>query len=380
VTDKRPAEVFAPGEFIREELEARGWTQADLAKIMGRPTQTINAIIIGMKSVTAQTATELGKALGTSAQLWLNLQSSYDLSRQGDASDEIAQRAKLYEIAPLKAMEARGWIHKTHTFADLKAEVSRFYQTENLEAVPLLKIAARSNAESTTESHAAQVCWGYRAQQLARCLKAAVFSKDKITAKLGDLRKLAAYPEEIRYVPRVLADMGIRFVIVQHLPKSKIDGASLMVGQSPVIAMSLRYDRIDNFWHTLMHELSHVLHDEPIIDVDIDGKDNDASESRADSDAANMLIPSETLDSFIVRVGPLYSKERINQFANRIHIHPGIIVGQLQHRGKLKFWNKRDMVDVHIRHIVTQEALTDGWGRSISLGQGESPNGNENQN
>jgi HTH-type transcriptional regulator/antitoxin HigA len=380
VTDKRPVEVFPPGEFIREELEARGWTQADLAAIMGRPVQAINGIVTGSRSVTPQTAQELGAALGTSAQLWLNLQASFDLHCQGSVSEEIAERARLFQIAPVKAMETRGWIRKTKTLKDLSSQLSRFYETAELDKIPTLKIAARSSAQATQEAVAAQVCWGYRARQIAKNLPTAPFSKEKVIAGLSQLRKLAAYPEEARKVPRVLASMGIRFVVVEHLPKSKIDGASLLVGGNPVIALSLRYDRIDNFWFTLMHELSHVIHGEPVIDVDIEGREEcdpetAFNEARANVDAAEMLISRDKLDSFILRVGPLYSKDRINQFANTIHIHPGIIVGQLQHRGKIKFWATREML-APIRHIVIQEALTDGWGRTIPAMTGDSSDDN----
>ena len=70
---RKPAQVFHPGEFIREELEARGWSQTDLAEIMGRPVPTINMIVNGNKRVTPETARELGEAFGTSAEMWMNL-------------------------------------------------------------------------------------------------------------------------------------------------------------------------------------------------------------------------------------------------------------------------------------------------------------------
>jgi HTH-type transcriptional regulator/antitoxin HigA len=79
----RPAEVFSPGEFIREELEARGWTQGDLAEIMGRPIQVVNGIVIGKKIITPRTANELAAALGTSAEMWTNLQTAYSQGVRG---------------------------------------------------------------------------------------------------------------------------------------------------------------------------------------------------------------------------------------------------------------------------------------------------------
>src|SRR5262249_59975483 len=89
-------------------------------------------------------------------------------------------------------------------------------------------------------------------------------------------------------------------------------------------------------------------------------------EQRANAEAANTLIPTSEMDSFIKRVGPLYSKERINQLANRLKIHPGIIVGQLQHRHEIGPAANREML-VKIRHFVTPVAVTDGWGNTIDL-------------
>ena len=89
---RRPAEVFPPGDFIAEELEARGWTQGDLARI-GRPLQAVNAIIRGKKAITPETAVGLGAAFGTSAEIWLNMENSDRLQRAGPADPDIAERA-----------------------------------------------------------------------------------------------------------------------------------------------------------------------------------------------------------------------------------------------------------------------------------------------
>jgi HTH-type transcriptional regulator/antitoxin HigA len=92
---KQPvAEVFAPGEFLREELAARGWTQGDLAGILGRPTQAINAIVKGRKVITPETAVGLGAAFGTSPEYWLNLETAFQLAKVGPADPVIEERAR----------------------------------------------------------------------------------------------------------------------------------------------------------------------------------------------------------------------------------------------------------------------------------------------
>jgi HTH-type transcriptional regulator / antitoxin HigA len=88
-----PAEVFPPGEFLREELQARGWTQSDLARVIGRPLQTVNQIINGNKRITVETAKELGLALGTGPEVWLNLENTYRLHTTPEPDKEIVKRA-----------------------------------------------------------------------------------------------------------------------------------------------------------------------------------------------------------------------------------------------------------------------------------------------
>jgi HTH-type transcriptional regulator/antitoxin HigA len=101
------AEVFPPGELLREELEARGWTQADLAEILGRPPRLVSEIIRGKRSITPETAKGLAEALGTSPQLWMNLESAYQLSKVRQEDNSVAKRARLFEKAPIKDMVRR---------------------------------------------------------------------------------------------------------------------------------------------------------------------------------------------------------------------------------------------------------------------------------
>lgn len=72
--------AYLPGDLIREELEARGWTQKKLAQIMGTDAGLVSQIVNGKRAITAKTANELALAFGTSADLWMNLQVTYHLA------------------------------------------------------------------------------------------------------------------------------------------------------------------------------------------------------------------------------------------------------------------------------------------------------------
>jgi HTH-type transcriptional regulator / antitoxin HigA len=113
MTNRTPAEVLPPGKFIRDELKARGWTQGDLAQVMGRPETAINLIINDKRGITPDTATEFAAAFGTSPEFWLNLENAYKLSKVSVPFSEIRNRASLLESAMIKDMEKRGWVKKT---------------------------------------------------------------------------------------------------------------------------------------------------------------------------------------------------------------------------------------------------------------------------
>lgn len=371
---RTPAEVFPPGEFILDELEERGWTQTNLAEITGRPDSAISSIIAGKKALTEEIAVELGSAFGTSPEFWLNLENAYRLSKVDVETAAIEHRAKMFEAAPVRDMQKRGWIALVESAEETEKELIRFFEVPSLNQLSNLRVAARASVQNGSALTPEQLAWCVRALQLARSVPAKKYTIKSFEDGVLQLRLLTDFPENVRKVPHVLSEMGIRFVLVEHLPKSKIDGAALWLGNEddwskPVVALSLRYDRIDSFWHTLFHELSHIKNkDSYVVDVDMVGANRCLSdealsdiEARANQEAAEMLIPKERMESFISRTHPFYYTEKIIQFANLMKIHPGIIAGQLQHRKKIDWAVHRKML-VKVRDNLISGAITDGWG------------------
>lgn len=137
-----------PGEYIRDELVARQWTQQDLAQVLGRPIQAVNEIINGKKTITPETAIGLGSAFGTSPEMWLNLQNQW-LLHATDAANALAEntksRAQLREILPINDMIKRGWIPDTGDAAELEESACEFMGVSRIhEELPFLAAARRS--------------------------------------------------------------------------------------------------------------------------------------------------------------------------------------------------------------------------------------------
>lgn len=361
----------SPGDYIREQLAAKGWGQDDLARVLGRPPSRVNEMIQGKVPVSLEMAVGLAAALGGTPEEWLSRDSGYRLSITAAETNDVRRKAALYELAPVRDMEKRGWIQKTATADELEAELRRFFGTDNLSVPPRIPATPRRTGgreEENQELTPAQRAWCFRAREMAAEQVLPPYDPSKFEECVAALRPLAAFAPETRKVAAVLGKYGVRFVIVEPLPGAKIDGAAFWIDGNPAIALSVRHDRIDAFWFTLCHELSHIRHRDPLsIDTAIVGEDSLPSamkvafEERADNEAAGALIPQGKLESFIKRVAPYYDKERIIQFAHVVKVHPGIIVGQLQHRGQIGYHANRDLL-VKVRKHAASGAVVDGWG------------------
>lgn len=362
------AETFPPGEFLREELEARGWSQTELAEIIGRPVRLINELIAGKKSITPETAIQLGDSLGTGPELWMNLESQYQLSKVRVSDGLIARRAKLHERFPVREMIKRGWIETSKNIEVLEQQFLAFFGLDHVGAEIQFAHAARKTGALDKPSML-QLAWLYRARRIASELVIAPYTDDQLRQALPRLSALLSAPEETRHVPRILAECGVRFVIVEPIPGAKIDGACFwLANDQPVVALSLRLDRIDNFWFVLRHELEHVLrrHGQEcgyILDQDIEGTAADQiteEETVANAEAVEFCVARSEMNGFVARVAPFFAEERVVLFAQRLNVHPGLVVGQLQRRlGRYDLFRK---YQVKVRSFVTASALTDGWG------------------
>jgi HTH-type transcriptional regulator/antitoxin HigA len=179
--------------------------------------------------------------------------------------------------------------------------------------------------------------------------------------------------EDARKIPAILAEAGIRLVLVEPLPGSKLDGACFWLSEEePVIALSLRYDRHDIFCHAMFHELDHVKHREgrtkPILDIDLLSPDEANAdmemEKRANKHAAEILIPERELKSLLKLTAGHYAESRILAFASQMKVHPGIVVGRLQYLGHIPH-SAFNALRAKIKPIIVDFALADGFGKLV---------------
>jgi HTH-type transcriptional regulator/antitoxin HigA len=358
-------DVPAPGHFIKEELEARGLLQRDLAYILGTTEQVITRLLNGKYGISPEMAKALGKAFDVTPELFINLQRAYDMARAPEPDPGVERRARLQNVYPIREMINRGWLEDTDA-PMVEIQMARFFKVANANEINRVAHAAKKT-NSGEEATPAQVAWLFRVLQIAEATPAKRYSERDLRDTLQRLLALTIEPEEVRHVPRILDECGVRFIVVEGLPGGKIDGVCCWLDDaSPVIGMSVRFDRIDNFWFVLRHEIEHVLRGhgrkQEIIDVNLERAIRGASqeEDQANEAAAEFCVPQAKINSFIVRKSPLLSERDVVAFAKTLGVHPGLVVGQIQR--KTERWDFLKRHQVKIRHLVTRAALTDGWG------------------
>ena len=370
MTERIPAEVFPPGEFLADELEARGWTQVEFAEIIQRPTKLVNEIVAGKKSITPETARGFAAALGTSPQYWLNLETAYQLWRTAPSpnADIIMRTAKLRELFPVHEIIKRGWIEPSDNPEVTEKRVLDFYGIANYDEEPQIAHAARRNRQE--QPPPLQQAWLFRVKQLTKATYAPKYSEKKLRNTVEILETLLTEPEEIRHVPGLLEECGVRLVIVEPIPNSKIDGVCFWIndGKSPVIGLTLKWDFIDRFWFNLRHEIEHALRGDGKTRVVIDdfegGFDTeDEAEIAANTAAADFCVHQASLNDFILRHNPMFSTTNFIGFSRLMKRHPGIVAGQLQNKiGRPELFKK---YQARVRDIITETALTDGYGKEL---------------
>jgi HTH-type transcriptional regulator/antitoxin HigA len=187
MSDRAPAEVSPPGEFLKRELTARGWSQVELSEILGRPPRVVNEIISAKRAITPETAKGLAAAFDTSAEMWMNLESSYQLSKTSFETSKVKRRARLYENYPVKEMMRRGWVSTTKDMDRLERSFCTYFSVSSIDEPPTFAHAAKKHSYDDPPERS-QLAWLIRAEQIATSLKVRPFNPlamDSALEKLG---------------------------------------------------------------------------------------------------------------------------------------------------------------------------------------------------
>ena len=336
----RPVSNLAihPGELLEEEIEFVGMSQLELAKRMGRPPQVVNEIIKGKKNITHDTAVELERVLGIPAYMWTNAQATYHLTLS--LLKEREQRAIQVEEGwlerfPVRELEKRGWIEKHQDKADKVGALLTFlgfasfdaWDKNEMEAVAGFRIS-----ENSRVSRGALYAWLRRGEIEAQDMDTAEYDRQKFKRAVKEIRTFTTASPEVfqSKIVGLCADAGVAVVFVRELPNSGANGLARWITPGKgLIEMSLRWKWSDIFWFSFFHECYHILKHKGAY-VHIKGFEGATEhEYAADKFAADFLIPPDEWHEFVDTY--YYDSKSVTDFATRIGIAPGIVVGRMQH-------------------------------------------------
>ena len=242
----------------------------------------------------------------------------------------------------------RGWLKAT---TPSKSKAKELIETwiqplGGVSATPM-PLCRRSNSfrqNAKTDSYAL-LAWCFRALQLAEAdkLNGAYKSGTITLSTLSELAKLSARDDGPKRARETLSEWGVHLICLQHLPRTYLDGAALrtVADGSPLVALTLRHDRLDNFWFSLLHELAHIgRHFDGKQDTFVDdfslrdapARHEDPRESEADEWAEEALIPKALWDDSELEFGASFSS--IISFSQKVGVHPAVVAGRIRYKTK----------------------------------------------
>jgi len=346
-TELRAAKKFGPGYFIKEQLEHRDWTQDDLAEITGLSPKHINKILQDKQTLSLEIAQLLGEIFSTTAQYWMNLDNSYRLWLSEERSQheiDVNVKGMIYERMPVKDMLAKGWLQPFPTVQELKKQVLLFWGLEDLDfsiidkkLVPIL--TRRSEAYNQFNASYA-LTWYQKAILEATNYRVGEYNKKELESLYNRINEYTIKENGIESFIEHLAQTGVIFFVLPHLQKTYLDGAAFLLDKTPVIVYTGRYKRIDNFWFTVAHEIAHVLMhlnaDIPFVLDNLKNGDFNDIETEANEIAADKLKHNEII-AYLEPSLHYLTTLNIEDCANKLEIHPAIIIGKLAHEKKISY-------------------------------------------
>lgn len=343
-----PDWVSPPGETLLDIIEERDWTQAQLAERLGYTTKHVNQLIKGKVPLSEDAAIRLERVVGASVGFWLAREAKYrERCARIAAAEKFSAWADWLDRLPLKDLMSAGFIEKRRNDAKSKPVLVdaclRFFGVASPDEWQVhygqMEGAFRRSREEQSDVGAISA-WLRMGEQLAEKLDGLKYDRSAFEAALQEIRTLTVLAPE-KFEPRLNAlfrQAGVAFVLVPGIPKAHVSGVARWLNpHRPLIQLSLYGKTNDKFWFTLFHEAAHVLlHSKEKKSVFLDdpsqvGMDSQ-EELEANAWAGNFLIP----ERYAARLVSLRYKTSVIEFAKEIGIHPGIVVGRLQHDGLIK--------------------------------------------
>ena len=346
-----PNWISPPGDTILDALKERSISPERFAELMGCSIEDVHALLFGHSTITISMARRLSQVLGASLAFWM----SRDFHFRENAKRINGGGQEWLREMPLRDMVDFGWLKSPlHPKEELRAcleffnvsNISEWYSTySSIQEMTAFKTSTAHDSRSVSVA-----AWLRQGEVQAGRIECASWNPDGFRESLNRLRALTREKDPAVFVPqlqRICSESGVAVVIVRCPNGCRASGATrLLFPDKAILQLSFRYLTDDQFWFTFFHEAGHLLlHNQLDVPTRVSGGKSEwivegletlesDREEEANLFAAYMLVPQKFEQQFMALDTEVRS---IVGFAKRIGISPGIIVGQLQHHGRIDY-------------------------------------------
>jgi len=354
LTEITPDWLSPPGDTIADILEERGWSPQVFAEKAGISLKRATRIISGDAQIDNRMARTLSRVLGSTTRFWIAREANYRAGiefRQSKAADDPANWVDWLEMFPISVMMKNGLIPKRARSSNNKPviveDLLRFFSVASPAAwtkhYTNLEASFRRASNNHQKSLGAVSAWlmaGERAMESVG-YSHEQYSSTQFEKSLWEIRKLTKEKPDVfePEMKKLCSEAGVNLALVPAIPRAGVSGVARWIDwRRPLIQLSLYGKTNDRFWFTFFHEAAHILLHPKAVFLDNDhvasSTDRNLQEQEADEFAADMLISERHLAE--LRDLP-HTKTAVQAFAKRIGIHPGIVVGRMQHEKFLPY-------------------------------------------
>ena len=334
-----PKLILGPGDSIREELNYYGWSQKDLSEILNISEKHLSDISNNKVPITLDMAKLLSKTFKQSPQYWINMDTNYRLKLE-ETADEIdtAAKALIFRYMPINQMRKLDWLTSgKEDFQKLINEVKKFWNINELKFDFIdTKVSARFRKSTAFEKFNPYyaLTWLQKAKNDSSKINSKLYKDNELNKLAKKIPKFTLMENGILKFIEDLKECGVIFLHLHHLNQTYIDGASFFNDVNPVLVYTGRYNRDDNFWWTVAHEIAHITkHLKSDHNFYIDSEDvtfEETEQEREANDFAQTILKNNLiLDQ--LKIYKYITPNTINTISKKINISCSVIVGCLQY-------------------------------------------------
>ncbi len=363
----KPFYNVGPGNFILDFLESLGWTQSDLAEVTGFSVKTINLLINNKQGITPDTAVMLEKAFGTPSEFWIEVDAKYQIRRKEEQNSErnelIAKKAMLRKYMPVAEMKKKGWfLYDIDTVKGIEQECIRLFGEPSVpesEYSQDYEFCARQTSFDYEYTLWYSKTWFGYAKLHASTFDLPEYDRARLEGIADNLFEYTLKSDGVAELIDDLKACGVGFFCLSHLQKTYLDGAAFVCGNNPFVVYTCRYDRIDNFWFVMAHEIAHVLlHYEFLSKAFLDNLDEETEDEREkEADRyAGIYLNQDKVIAIGQQYGNYLNASRLSQISGLTRVSVPVALGMLQHFGLLD-WRQFAKYRVRAKAFIPEALL-----------------------